>query len=102
MDPLLYNQVRDLKDNEISLPLLDQDRSGKKKYKILKVTNRYDEHKADFSRDYTKIMELALKEKKINVIQDWIKTKILETYISLNSQLDNCSFKENWRKEIIQ
>ena len=37
MDPLLYNQVRDLKDNEISLPLLDQDRSGKKKYKILKV-----------------------------------------------------------------
>ena len=102
MDPLLYNQVRDLKDNEISLPLLDQDRSGKKKYKILKVTNRYDEHKADFSRDYTKIMELALKEKKINVIQDWIKTKILDTYISLNSQEDNCSFKENWRKEIIQ
>lgn len=102
MDPLLYNQVRDLKDNEISLPLLDQDRSGKKKYKILKVTNRYDEHKADFSRDYTKIMELALKEKKINVIQDWIKTKILDTYISLNSQVDNCSFKENWKKEIIQ
>ena len=102
MDPLLYNQVRDLKDNEISLPLLDQDRSGKKKYKILKVTNRYDEHKADFSRDYTKIMELALKEKKINVIQDWIKTKILDTYISLNSQEDKCSFKENWRKEIFQ
>ena len=47
-------------------------------------------------------MELALKEKKINVIQDWIKTKILDTYISLNSQVDNCSFKENWKKEIIQ
>ena len=47
-------------------------------------------------------MELALKEKKINVIQDWIKTKILDTYISLNSQEDKCSFKENWRKEIFQ
>ena len=28
--------------------------------------------------------------------------KELSDYISLNSQEDNCSFKENWRKEIIQ
>ena len=60
MDPLLYNQVRELKDNEISAPLIDEeDRSGLKKYKILKVSNRYDEHKADYSKDYIKIKELV-------------------------------------------
>ncbi len=31
MDPVLYNQIRDLKDDEISVPLLDEDRSGLKK-----------------------------------------------------------------------
>jgi peptidyl-prolyl cis-trans isomerase SurA len=85
MDPLLYNQIRDLKDDEISVPLLDEDRSGLKKYKILKVTNRYDEHTADYSMDYIKIKELALKEKKLNAIKKWMKEKIELTYISLNN-----------------
>ena len=98
MDPLLYNQIRDLKDDEISVPLLDEDRSGLKKYKILKVTNRYDEHTADYSMDYIKIKELALKEKKLNAIKKWMKEKIELTYISLNSDFDNCHFNNNWRK----
>ena len=41
MDPVLYNQIRDLKDDEISVPLLDEERSGLKKYKILKALLRY-------------------------------------------------------------
>lgn len=98
MDPLLYNQIRDLKDDEISVPLLDEDRSGLKKYKILKVTNRYDEHTADYSMDYIKIKELALKEKKLNAIKKWMKEKIEFTYISLNNDFDNCKFNNNWRK----
>ena len=60
MDPVLYNQVRDLEDEEISVPLLEESRSGLKKYKILKVTNRYNEHIADYSKDYVKIKELAI------------------------------------------
>ena len=44
IDPVLYNQIRYLKDNQISVPLIDEDRSGRKKYKILKVSNRFDEH----------------------------------------------------------
>ena len=36
MDPVLYNQIRNLKDEEISVPLIEEDRSGLKKYKILK------------------------------------------------------------------
>lgn len=98
MDPLLFNQIRDLNDEQISVPLLDEDRSGLKKYKILKVTNRYDEHTADYSMDYIKIKELALKEKKLNAIKKWMKEKIELTYISLNNDFDNCKFNNNWRK----
>ena len=51
MDPALYSQVSNLKEQEISLPLLDEDQSGKKKYKLITVTNRIDEHTADYGKD---------------------------------------------------
>ena len=63
IDPVLYTQIQRLNDNEISAPLLEQDNIGSSSYKIIKVTNRYDEHVADYSKDYIKIKELALERK---------------------------------------
>ena len=100
MDPTLYNQVQNLKDNEITYPILEQDpRGGAPKYKILKITNRYDEHVADFSKDYTKIQELALTEKQYNAIKKWMDEHIEETYISVNDANKDCNFANNWIKE---
>jgi len=100
MDPTLYNQVQNLKDNEITYPVLEQDpRGGAPKYKILKITNRYDEHVADFSKDYTKIQELALTEKKYNAIKKWMNKHIEDTYISVNDENKDCDFANNWVKE---
>ena len=72
LDPEIYNQILNLEDNQISPPMIEEDRSGNKKYKILMVTNRYDEHIADFANDYVKIKGLALKEKQLNTIQEWM------------------------------
>ncbi|NNK17567.1 MAG: peptidylprolyl isomerase [Maribacter sp.] len=100
MDPTLYNQVRNLKDNEISFPLLEQDpRGGGPKYKLLNVTNRYDEHVADFARDYSRIQQLALTEKQYKAIKKWMKEHIDETYISVNEANKGCDFANNWVKE---
>ena len=99
IDPVLYNQIRYLKDNEITLPLLEEGRGEKKKYKILKVANRFEEHVADFTKDYIKIKELALKEKKLKEVQKWMMDKIDETYVSLNRDVRNCTFNNNWLKD---
>ena len=100
MDPTLYNQVRNLKDNEISFPILEQDpRGGGPKYKLLNVTNRYDEHIADFAKDYTRIQQLALTEKQYNAIKKWMREHIDETYISVNESNKGCDFANNWVKE---
>ena len=100
MDPTLYNQVRNLKDEEISYPLLEADtRGGPPKYKILKVTNRYDEHEADFAKDYLKIQELALREKQYNAIKEWMDEHIEDTYVSVNEANRSCDFANNWVKE---
>lgn len=99
MDPALYSQVSNLKEGEISIPQIDTDQSGKKKYKLLMVTNRIEEHSADYAKDYIKIKDLALKEKQINAIAKWSEEKIKETYIKINGEYRNCEFANNWLKK---
>jgi peptidyl-prolyl cis-trans isomerase SurA len=99
MDPTLYSIVSNLKDKEISQPESDTDRSGRKSYKIITVTNRYDEHTADYSKDYGKLKELALKEKQIKAIAKWSEEKIKETYIKINGEYRDCVFTNNWVKK---
>lgn len=99
MDPAFYSQVSNLKEGEISVPLIDADQSGKKKYKIVMVTNRINEHTADYSKDYLKIKDLALKEKQINAIAKWSEEKIKETYIKINGEYRDCAFTNNWLKK---
>ena len=99
IDPVLYNQIQRLADNEVSAPLLESDKQGNQSFKIIKVSNRYDEHTADYSKDYLKIKELALKEKQLNAIQDWMKEKIIDTYISVNQDSRDCNFTNEWLKK---
>nr|WP_249684882.1 peptidylprolyl isomerase [Flavobacterium sp. CYK-55] len=99
MDPSLYAQVSNLKEGEVSVPILDTEQSGKKKYKLITVTNRINEHTADYARDYIKIKDLALKEKQIQAIAKWSEEKIKETYIKINGEYRNCEFANNWLKK---
>jgi len=99
MDPTLYAQVSSLKEGEVSFPILDTDQNGKKKYKLVTVTNRINEHVADYAKDYIKIKELALKEKQISTIAKWSAEKIKETYIKINGEYRDCKFTNNWLKK---
>ncbi len=99
MDPSLYSQVSNLKTGVISLPLMDEDQSGKKKFKIITVTNRIEAHTADYAKDYTKIKDLALKDKQIKAIGKWFDEKIKETYIKIIAEYRDCVFTNNWLKK---
>ena len=99
MDPKLYNQVKNLDEGEISLPLLETDRSGLKKYKIIMVSKRFEEHLANFSKDFAKIKDLALKDKQLKAVKKWLKFKIDQTFINVNKSFRSCNFSNNWNKE---
>jgi peptidyl-prolyl cis-trans isomerase SurA len=99
MDPTLYSQVSNLKDNEVSQPILNTDDKEKKTYKLITITNRIDAHTADYAKDYTKIKELALKEKQISTISKWFDNKIKDTYIKIIGEYRDCNFVYNWLKK---
>jgi len=99
MPPELYSQIQNLKDGEVSLIYTEEDRKANKSYKILMVTDRIDEHEADYARDYLKIKELALNEKQIQAVEKWQKEKILDTYIKIGGDYRDCKFSSNWLKK---
>ncbi len=98
MDPALSAQVYELEDGEVSNVFVDEDRTGRKSFKILTVTNRYEEHVADFSKDYEKIKELALTEKRIKAIEKWQTSRIRDTYVNISNDYEDCAFANNWTK----
>ncbi|HRN99847.1 MAG TPA: peptidylprolyl isomerase, partial [Flavobacterium sp.] len=98
-DPTLYNDVANLPENEVSQPIVSQDETGRKMYKLMMVTNRHNEHVADYSKDYIKIKNLALKEKQIKRIAEWSEEKIKDTYVKVNGEYRNCDFTNNWLKK---
>ncbi|HEU4497289.1 MAG TPA: peptidylprolyl isomerase, partial [Flavobacterium sp.] len=99
LDPSLYVEVSDLKEGQVSQPVLSEDRLGRKAYKILSVTKRYDAHAADYATDYLKIKELALGEKRIKAIGKWTEEKIKETYVKINGEYRACKFESGWIKK---
>ena len=98
IDPILYDQVSKLKENEVSKVIPDQDRQGRPKFKLITVLNRFDEHIADYAKDYLKIQELALRKKQIDEIRKWQEEKISDTYIKINGDYRNCEYSGNWLK----
>lgn len=99
MDPELYSQIQDLKDGEISQVVAETDRSNKLKFKILTVSDRVEDHDADYASDFLKIKELALNEKKIKAIENWQAKKIDDTYIKITGGMRDCEFSSNWLKK---
>jgi len=98
MDPELYSQIEKLKDGDISIVLRDEDRLNPVKFKILTVTDRTDEHEANFATDYIKIQALALQNKKLKEIEKWQNIKIDDTYIKIANEYKDCEFFGNWLK----
>ncbi len=99
MDTELYTQIQNLKDNEVSLVLSEQDEKGNVSFKLLTVTDRIEDHVADYAKDYLKIKESALNEKKIKTIEKWQAEKILDTYIKIGGSYRDCEFSSNWLKK---
>ena len=99
MDPTLYAQVATLSEGGVSVVTEDQDRQQKQSYKIYMVTDRLDEHVADYSKDYLKIKDLALKEKQIKAIEKWQNEKIKDTYVKIVETYKECDFSGNWLKK---
>src|SRR5690606_19436678 len=94
-DRLLYNAIYNLKEGEMSQVIEYQFR-GDARYQIIKILDKIDSHKADFTKDFVALQRIALDNKKRDKLGQWINKKIGETYIFVDDQYKNCNFANPW------
>ncbi|WP_294824175.1 peptidylprolyl isomerase [uncultured Flavobacterium sp.] len=97
--PEIYRDVESLKDGDVSPAVLVDGQRGEKTYKLYSVANRYDQHTADYAKDYTRIKDLALREKQKKAIAKWSEQKIKDTYIKISPEYQSFPFVNNWVKK---
>lgn len=95
-DRELYAIVVNLKEGEVSQPVLRTSPNKEKTYRIITVNKKYPEHKIDFVEDYTKVRNMALNKKQGETIKKWIEEKIDDTYINIQGEYRDCEFENNW------
>ena len=92
--------VYNMKVGEISAPFVMMDRqSNKEVCAIVRLKSRTDTHRADLNNDYQVLKQLLEEKRSHETIENWIKKKIKETYISIDPAWRNCDFEhEGWRQ----
>jgi len=96
LDPKIYAHLIGRNEGDVTEVIEDTDPVGRTIYKIYRIKKKIPSHKADFVKDYVKISQLALEDKKNRVVQEWIKDRIKKIYIRINDEYQNCDFEINW------
>src|SRR5690606_33038119 len=94
----LYYMVEKLQEGEVSQPVYSV-RTTKPEFKMVELTHKIPEHKADFVLDYMEIKDQALLDKQRKVIAKWINDNVDNTYIFISDEYKNCEFQSNWIKK---
>lgn len=98
LPPELSKQVRQLKVGEISGAFLDKTRSGEE-YKIIKIKAIHKSHKANLNDDWASFEQMLIGKKSEKVMQKWIESKLITTYIHLDDRYKNSKFRyKGWVK----
>ncbi|MCD6112105.1 MAG: peptidylprolyl isomerase [Bacteroidales bacterium] len=98
IDPKIFFVIDKLEEGEISKPVLMKTEDNTEAYQIIFLKERTLPHRANPIDDYDKIQAWALQYKQNDVINDWIDSKIAETYIKISDKYKNYSFEHKWVK----
>ncbi len=97
--PQLAKELQKLKEGEISKPLSIKDDKGHDVFVIIKQKRRIDTHRANLKDDYQLIQNIMNEKKRQDAIENWIKEKQLDTYITISDDWKDCDFDfKNWIK----
>ena len=97
LDPSIRYLVENMNIGDMTPPSLTKSNDGTQAaYRIVKLNNKNDEHKANIADDFDKLKEYALVNKKQSIIDKWILNNIPNTYIKVSEDLSICSCYKKW------
>ncbi len=96
LDPDLYFVIDTMQVGDYSQPMSFQTEQGEQAFRIVYLKNQTEPHQADLQRDYTKLKNTALQEKKQEEMKEWFQRKIDKTYIFVSPDYHNCEELDIW------
>ncbi len=98
LDPSIRYLVEKMNIGDLTPPSLTKSNDGSQAaYRVIRLNNKIESHKANVSDDFDKLKEYALVNKKQIVIDKWVSDKIPSTYIELSEDLSECSCYKKWK-----
>lgn len=85
IEPTIWYSLKTMKVGDISEPILTFDDKGTQVYKIIKLVSYVPEHTATLLDDYSDVKEMALDEKKETTMNDWLRNKKSQIFMSIKS-----------------
>ena len=99
LDPSIKYIVQNMNIGEITSPSLTKSDDGSQAaYRLIRLNNMVEEHKANVTDDFDVIKGYALSDKKQKYIDQWIVDNINDTYIQINENFSSCSCYNKWIK----
>ena len=100
IDPNLFFAIDDLEVGEITRPQPMLTEEGRQAFRIVKVNHRIEAHPATLDGDYDFVQQLALNQKKREMVRKWVNNRIGSTFIIINDEFLNCNFSSPWTDNI--
>ena len=84
-----------LKPGEVSSPYSSKDEKGRLMFKIIRIGQRTESHKANPKDDYNILQDMALAAKKQKLFFDWLKKNVGSNHVRIEESFRNCNFEFN-------
>ena len=99
LPPEVARAVEGLKVGEISKAFTMINAKQKTVCAIVKLKSRTEGHRAKITDDFQVMKNVVLEKRREELIHNWVKSKIKDTYVRMDDRYKNCNFEyEGWIK----
>ena len=99
LDKSIFYALEGMEAGEISTPKFFRSPDEKEGYRLMKLVDKTEPHRANMKTDYQQLQQMALQQKKNDQLGIWIDEKLKTTYVRVNNDYLNCTFKNAWIKQ---
>lgn len=99
LDKAIFYSLEGMDPGDISDPQFFRSPDDKEGYRLMRMVDKTEPHRANLKTDYQLIQQIALQQKKNDQLDTWINEKLKTTYVRVNNDYLNCTFKNAWIKQ---
>ncbi len=102
LEPDVYFTIDTMEIGSVSSAYSYSDQRGETFYRIVQLQSRTVPHTASLDRDYSRIQDATIEQKRANFMSDWITQKVNSTYIRIDAKFEGCPNLQKWIEDRVK